>query len=231
MFPTSGRKQLVRKRKGETEKSTASAIVKAIQDLKVDTQIRGSPRIADPPRIFLKNRKKFTLNQTYSYGTVVVPTANTFVAGTVYIYLSGSPISASLVQCFDTYRIEQCTVRFVPTTTGFGAASGGLNPLLTVIDYDDSTALVNTPAAQAYDTCQETPFGQYVERTFIPRTAVATYTGGAFTGYSQNRGWVDCNSNSVAWYGLKWVCAGIPVAQSSIYSIEVDFIVTLVSVR
>jgi hypothetical protein len=204
---------------------------KGIHDLKVDTQVRGSPRIADPPRIFLKNRKSFTLNQTFTAGSISVPTANTFFAGVANFTLSSCPLGSALALVFDAYKFQQVTVRFVPTLTPFSSGSGGLSPLLTVIDYDDSTALVSYVAAQSYDTCQETPFGQYVERTLYPRIATAAYAGGILSGFTQARDFVDCNSNTVNWYGVKYVCAGIPVAENNVYTIEVDAVITLISVR
>jgi len=110
---------------------------------------------------------------------------------------------------------------------------GGLNPLLTIIDYDDANALGSLQAAQGYDNCQETPLGQYVERTFVPRVAMAVYSSavGLFSSYGQKRSWLDTTSNTVPHFGLKYFIAAAPGTYASVYSIEVDVIISFMGVK
>jgi len=203
-------------------------ILKAIQDLKVDTQVRGSPRVADVPRIFLKTRKVFTINQTYTAGAIsILSSAST--ANSLYFSLQAVPLVGGFSAVFDSYMFQQVTVRFVPLGT-IAAGSGGYNPLLTAIDYDDANTPTSAAYLQGYDSCQETPLGQYVERTLVPRIAVAAYQG-TFAGYGQKRSWLDVASSNVQHYGLKYYIQQPSTSFATLYSIEVDVVISFMSIR
>lgn len=204
-------------------------MIKAIQDLKVDTQVRGSPRVPDIPRMFIKTRRVYTMNQTYSIASINLVAA-TNGSGAVPLTLGSTPLSSALATVFDAYKIVQSTVRFIPL--GALPLSGGFNPMLTVIDYDDANILGSATSAQAYDNCQETPMGQYIERTFTPRVAAAVYNGSTFTGFAQAKSmWVDCSNPSVPHYGLKYFYAAPTTSYPSLYTIEADIIISFISVR
>jgi hypothetical protein len=205
-------------------------LVKAIADLKVDTQVRGSPRIPDIPRLFAKMNKVHTINQTYTYGSISLVAA-TPLFGSVTVALGSTPLSSALATVFDTYRIEQATVRFIPLGT-MPAGSGGFSPILTVLDYDDATPLTSVVQTQAYDNCQETPFAQYIERTFTPKCAIAVYNGSLFSGFGQSRSqWVDCSNPAIPHYGVKYATAGSLSAYANLYTIEIDAVISFKNVR
>lgn len=203
-------------------------MVKAISDLKVDTQVRGSPRVPDIPRIFAKTRKVYTINQTLSSGVISVGSTSPS-SGAVYFTLSNVPLNSAFQALFDSYKVQQMTVRFVPL--GSVPAGGGYNPLVSVIDYDDANALTSIQSAQAYDNAQETPLGQYCERTLVPRVALAAYSG-AFTSYATMRSWIDVASNAVQHYGVKYyIVAATTAIAAPIYAIEIDVVISFLSVR
>jgi len=207
----------------------ANAIVKAISDLRTVTMIRGMPRVKDIARHYVKNRRVYTMASTASFGTLSLIAA-TDLKGAISVSLSLFGIGTTAETLFDTYKIQELTIRFIPL--GTLPSGGGYNPLLTVIDYDDAGVLSSFVQAQAYDTCQETPMGQYVERTFVPRVALqANSTGNVFAGSSQKTSWIDCSGPTVPHFGVKYYAAGPTTAFPSLYEVEIDAIISFMSVR
>lgn len=106
---------------------------------------------------------------------------------------------------FDQYRIERIETTFFPTVTEIGAASTWVNSyLLTAIDYDDANTYSSVNDALQVATASITPITKQVTRTFVPRVALAAYSG-TFTSYAQAppMQWIDCASPGVQHYGLK----------------------------
>jgi hypothetical protein len=203
-------------------------LLKAITDLKVATVLTSTPRIPDIPRMLFKE-KVFTIIQNANLGTIST-SATVVSSGALQFALSESPIATSLSGVFDTYRLEQVTLRFVPQILSFAAGSF-YPPLLTVLDYDDGTSLLATSVARAYDTVCETTFGRYVERTLRPKVATAIYSGSAFTAFAQASNWVDCANATAPWYGVKWIVDSGTNALTAAYSIEAEFIYQFKNVR
>jgi hypothetical protein len=107
---------------------------------------------------------------------------------------------ASLTTLFDQYRIVGVNIKFIPSQLVYTAAA---QPIYTVLDYDDATAVVVSSLAQ-YDTLKIAPASAYFERSLKPRTAVAAYSG-AFTSFGNvTNMWLDAASPGVQYYGLKY---------------------------
>jgi hypothetical protein len=160
-------------------------------------QTSGIPDTPDVPRLRLKRNKIYTFEDTQDLG--IVATSATLEVDTSYSFnLNSAGNASAFTSLFDTWRIAQITIKFVPQ---FFSGATQIPPVLTVIDYDDTTttpisALIN------YDTLKISPGNAYFERTFAPKLALSNYTG-AFGGFSQASTWVDCNSSTTLWYGLK----------------------------
>jgi len=195
-------------------------VVRAIQDLKVATAKGPSLQVVDIPKRIFRRERTYSFRQTCSYASFGLSMV-TQTAGAVAIALSNFPNASAFESLFDQYRFEQITVRFVPQGK-IPLSTGNFSPLITVLDYDDAATPSSLQYVQSYDNAQETPIGDYVERTLVPRLAVALYSGTAFTSYGSARQWVDCNSDTVPWYGVKyWVSlAGANI--TNFYSIEVE---------
>jgi len=203
-------------------------LLKAITDLKEATVRTSVPRVLDIKKEMFRE-KLYTVVQFANLGTV--STSATLVSnGTLQFTLSESPIATSLSGVFDTYRILQVTLKFVPQIRSF-VAGNFYPPLLTVLDYDDGTNLATTAGARAYDTCCETTFGEYVERTLRPKVATAIYSGSAFTAFAQASNWVDCANATAPWYGVKWVVDAGSTALAAAYSMEAEFVYQFKNVR
>jgi hypothetical protein len=139
-------------------------------------------------------------------------TANT--AGGYYFALNQFNLQTSFTQCFDRYRVLHIQLQFNPQVSG--PIGGG--PLITAIDYDDASS----PSAeiQQRDTAMVTPVGQYFERTFTPRCAMAAYAGSTFSGYvnTPSSVWIDSSTPSVQYYGLKYYLP-IQTTATTIYTV------------
>jgi len=229
MGKRSGRKGKGRAQGGPSRSQTRE-MVKAITDLKIATAVHPTPRIVDVPRILMRGPKKYTVVNNFFWGNIVTSTSSV-TSGAVYVTLSSLPQTSSFATIFDSWRVLQFTVRFVPSLSMLTAVANP--PLLTVIDYDDATAPTTTGALRAYDTLLVTPFGQaggYVERTVNPKIAIAAFSG-AFTSYAQASKWVDCASPGIQWYGVKYAIDMTAGSYNPAYDIEVDAVMQFKSVR
>jgi len=223
------------KPKGNRGKSRSSRnggrsdpVVAAIRDLAVQTRVMGLPVIRDQAPLKLRRGGRFTTTQLDSYGPISI-SSSVNASGAIYVTLSQFPLDTGFKTVFDQYRILQVTVRFVPL--GVPPPGGGYNPLNTAIDYDDASPLTSVAAITAYDTCQETSLGQYVERTFTPRFAGAAYSG-TFTSFTNTVGWIDIASDGVQHYGCKYFSfASATTIAAPLYTIEIAAILQFRSVR
>jgi len=192
------------------------------------TQERGlKPAIADVVPLRLKSERVYTFERKSSVGSVT-PSATLDVFGATNFTLSSLPDSSEFTTLFDQYRIVQVALTFFPLTTGPYAS-----PLITVIDYDDSTTPTSIVQLLEYPTSEMTQAGSLVTRTFNPRAATAVYSG-AFTSFAQTMPgqWMDVASPSVQYYGLKW---GMPATTGGtttpVYTIYARYILQCRNVR
>jgi len=159
------------------------------------------PVVADIPKRKLPSGRITRLAFELQLSTITSnSTAENF--GSYAFTLTGFPGSASPIATFDSYRIVYLSVNFVP----FGisaAANATLGQFTTAIDYADATPVTQSQLLQN-DTSMVVQTGQFFERRFQPRTAVAAYSG-AFTSYAQDENsWIDTTSPAVQYYGLKF---------------------------
>jgi len=185
------------------------------------TQLHGStPDVRDIPRLRLKRNKVYTFNRGYPYATVSAPTVGDLIMAMNFT-LGALPSSTDFTSLFDQYRIAQVTVRFIPLA-GVGTGS---NPLVTVIDYDDSTVPGAVSDLFQYDSVQFTQPGSTLERTLKPRVAIAAYSG-AFTSFATADPdlWIDVASPNVQYYGLKFAIAAASGSTAN-WSCLVEYII------
>lgn len=130
---------------------------------------------------------------------------------------------ADYISAFDKYRILEVQAEFYPNNGGLSTTSSAL--VNTCIDYDDDTALA-AGAVYEYDSCYSCNSNQNFKRTFIPRSALASYSG-TFTSYAEAKAgqWIDCASPGVRHYALKMdVSPSTPVfAMQIVFRVHVQF--------
>jgi len=127
--------------------------------------------------------------------------------------LNNPPGYSELTALFDRYRLTKVQLTFIYgknsaniTQTTTAGANTNLPCLYTAIDLDDDSAPANIDELLEYETCHVDRLDKIVKRTVYPRIATAAYSG-AFTSYANMdpSTWIDCNSDGVRYYGLKYV--------------------------
>jgi hypothetical protein len=189
--------------------------------LQKQNTIRESPAVPDVDRIILGRHKVHTFHRSYSVGNITGSTTAE-VDGAVTITLASFPDYTDFTNLFDTYRFMQVVVEFNPLFLDTTATTN-YPPIATVIDYDDGNATAYAQLEE-YDSFMITQTGQYFQRVFTPRIALAAYSG-TFTSYSQPKAgtWIDVASTGVVHYGLKYALPETGAA-NSVWSVTVHAI-------
>lgn len=171
---------------------------------------------------------EMTTVRAVANGTIVAQaTSNT--NPTFNFTLGSSNIGAGF---FDQYKILAIRFNIRADNNAIGLVTNStttFSPLYCVIDYDDSTALTSTAAAEAYSNCLVLPPGQSCSRLFRPRIAMAAYSG-AFTGFANMQDqWIDSASNTVQHYGIKVFIPGVTAGQTQLqsWSVSVEYFIQL----
>lgn len=159
----------------------------------------------------------------FSVGAVVA-------SGAISFNLNALPNVTEFTSLFDQYRINAVKITFMPRGNSAEVGTNNNNTkLFTVIDYDDDTAPATLDALLQYETLKTTTVARDHTRYMKPRFAVTTYQTALTTGYGSRTGWIDCESNLVPHYGLKyWVPA---VAGANIVDIKTEYYVSFRGVR
>jgi len=159
----------------------------------------GKPLQFKVPKV---DNKPYTVMQTYTIQASPL-SSNAVATFAAFNYqVSSLDQITSLQALFDQYRIVFVEVWLTPRVP---MPLGNASPmqLMTVIDYDDSTALTTLGQALDYENVQiASGFdGQY--RKFRPHVAISAYSGafGAFA--NEESPWIDAVSSTVQHYGLK----------------------------
>lgn len=181
-----------------------------------------------------------------SAGTVGIANGANSNYNGINFKLNEIPNYTELTSLYDEYRIDKVTVELIPrasqlTTPAAAPAAGNVNqtfsniqPMLTVIDFDDSTPPGSRADLLQYSTLKVSRYGEKITRTFVPHVATPVYRTGVSSGYgSKGKQWIDCANDDVPHYGLKWAfnqdsAAG---ADTVVYDIFVTFNLTMRGVR
>jgi len=130
---------------------------------------------------------------------------------------------ASLANLFDQYKFDLVEIIIKPSNSGVdlhaAASPNQINPqVIAVLDFDDSTPLTSIAAARQYDNAVVFMGAEGVHIRIVPAVTPAVYSGGAFTGYGVTGPmWLDCNSNTVPHYGVKFAVQGLSTASTEFY--------------
>jgi hypothetical protein len=130
---------------------------------------------------------------------------------------------ATLAGLFDQYRIDEVEMIITPSSSNVdlhsAAAPNQINPQVYVVsDFDDSTPLASIASAREYDCNVVFNGDQGCHIRLKPSISPAVYAGGAFSGYAiSGAQWLDCNSNTVPHYGLKFAVQGLSATSTEFY--------------
>lgn len=127
--------------------------------------------------------------------------------------LNDLPSSAEFTALFDEYRIDYIDVKFMydKSVAESVPEGGSFLPIIYLVkDYDDSTPPGTDYATLLqYDNLVVRRLDKDFTVRIRPRASVAAYSG-TFTSYmaAPSKAWCDCNSPSVAFYGIKYIVDG-----------------------
>lgn len=178
-----------------------------------------------PENLFAHSDQRFRFRRRGA-ATTITQTALTEVLGSFQFTLSSVQGYTELTNLFDSYRIAYVEVKFTPVynMAAITTAATMITPnLYTAIDLDDNSAPGSIAAIEEYGTCRMSRFDANQSRKFSPFLAKAVYSG-AFTSFGMDNGWVDCNSPTVQWYGVKYGIEAGVTGQTLLQAWKVNFI-------
>jgi len=183
-----------------------------------DIANRGVPRGYNSPSQIVKH--VFTVDKS------VIGQGSSDALNGIDFSLSDIANYADITAVYDQYKLDFVEFRMDPQYTQCDLnnySSTLIKPprVFTVIDYDDA----NTPGSKAallqYSTCEVTAPCRSVKREFVPRMAIAAYSG-SFTSYAnQKAGWIDAASPNVQHYGIKTAIEGGGVSATKLQQYDV----------
>jgi len=180
-------------------------LLKELVEFQDQSRNRMVPEITDVPMIWLSRKRTYTTAFSYTY-PVITANSSTPTTGAIAFSLGAVPDIASAAAFFESYRILQARVEFVPYGVGLTGTSNTNGTIYTAIDYDDANAPTDESILVQYDSLQSVQSSTFFERRLEPRAAKAMYSGTLFNGYGQEKHpWIATNSLNVQHYGLKYV--------------------------
>jgi len=229
-MPNNNRRRNRKKRARKTSASSNNVALRAVAPAAMHA-VPGAwnPIVMDAmPMVPPRRQPICTLRRTYRATTLSANTGDTLYA--LNFALNLTPNYAEFTNLYDQYRILEAVVTFAPYVTVVSNPASAFPGFIgTWIDYNDSNLPANIQEGQQYDTFQRNVAATSFVRVIRPRTAVGTYSGSAFTGYTSKYGdWIDSNSPSVQYYGLKMCITGSTYSTTTpVYEIEVTATIQL----
>jgi len=209
----SGRRRRNNNNNNQRNKNGVMSRLVSLQD---QTRNRMEPSVPDVPRMILAPHRVHSVQLAYMSGLI---TANSTAPnnGALNFTLTNFPDYSSWTSCFDSFRIIQIVIEFVPYGVGITGSTQTNGTFFTCLDYDDATPIGATDILQ-YDTRQIVPSGQYFERRLTPHALNVQYQGATSAyGETPSRQWIDTTYPATQYFGLKY-SATISSSAVTLYS-------------
>jgi hypothetical protein len=156
-----------------------------------------------------RDNKIFNIVQSVVNRAQFATSTSTPTAFSTNFQVGSLPQAASLLAVFDQYRIMQIEVWLKPANITGATSNTSDSTNYTVIDYDDAANLSTETAAVSYQNVTVSSLNEGVYRRFRPHQAIATYSSGAFGGFSNVPSqWNDSGSSVIQHYGFKFFNTG-----------------------
>lgn len=147
----------------------------------------------------------------------------------VYTFkLSDLPNYTELTNLYDQYKIKGISLKFIPTKTESSITEGSINPLHSVLDFSDSTALTSIPDYLQYSTYKMSMPIRMMKRFIYPKQLQYAYdstTAAAIQADVANN-WIRSESPNVQHLGIK-VCIPGGAANTLSYQVFATYYVLL----
>lgn len=180
-------------------------------------------RIRQPVQYFTRT--------TYSQGVFVIPPATGPAGGSLFFSLNQLLNPTDFTNLYDQYQIKAVKVSLIPRYTEASAVnSQNIGNFHSVLDYDDAAPPAALLPLLQYQNLKRTRTNQIHTRYLKPALANEVFNSGITTGYGPKKNvWLDCNSDSVEHYGMKWFCDGSVAGVT--YDLSVKYYLAFKNVR
>jgi hypothetical protein len=215
------------------ELAAQSAVLNRIEENTRMATEKAPPNTRDKLPMQLSNKKVYTFKRS-TIGTGISASTSGSTFGAASYYLASFDSTSEIAENYQEYRIIELTVKFIPVATLVNAlsdASQGIADLghfHTAIDVHNDNVPISMAELEEYKTHQVVRSGQYVARTWTPRTLGRCYGGVTDAFYCMPAGtWLSTDYNDGAYYGIKWALSqavGIDTG-STIYTTQVDAVI------
>jgi hypothetical protein len=160
---------------------------------------QGYPNVS---RLLATDNRPHHVWQTAELGNILTSSSGGEVDGVQSFTMNQIQGISSWLAVFDQYKIAEIEVWFTPSSS----SSGNIDNfrLLTVVDYDDTTAITVNALLQ-YSNVTDTGRTEGVYRRFVPHNATQIATTGSTTLSKNNvAGWIDSSQPAALHYGTKF---------------------------
>lgn len=146
--------------------------------------------------------------------------------------LSQVPNATEFTNLYDQYQIKGIKITLIPrfTQSNANTATQVIGNMWSCLDYDDASTPPNLTTLLQYQNVKRTRTNQIHSRYLVPAVAREVFNTGIATAYApQKKVWLDCTSDTVEHYGIKFwfdsTAAGVT------YDLQVKFYLAFKNVR
>lgn len=160
------------------------------------------------------NQKVHYFKRRVLYGQITLGSGSTSNYGGWSFKLDDISNVGELSALFDEYCISKIVVTLMPRSSlpSTGIQEGGeivplntiQNPLLTVIDYNDSLPPADRAELLQYETCRFHPQNRIATRVFTPKVDLQGYVAGGTAYLPKHHQWISTSHTDVPHFGLKY---------------------------
>jgi len=210
-----------------------TAVLKRIEEntrLVVD---KAPPNVKDKLPMQLSAKKVYTFKRS-TIGTGITISTSSSSFGAASYYLASFDSTSEIAENYQLYRILELTVKFIPTGNLVNVidetndAIQDMGHFHTAIDQRNDTTPISMAELEEYKTHQVVRTGQFIARTWTPRTLGRCYAGVTDGFYAMPCGtWLSTDYNDVNYYGIKWALSQVVgvATGSTVYSTQIDAVI------
>jgi hypothetical protein len=221
-------------RKSRAKRETKeTAVLKRIEQntrLVVD---KAPPSVVDKVPMTLSAKKVYTFKRsTIGTGISVSTSSSTF--GAASYYLASFDSTSEIAENYQLYRIIEITVKFIPIGNLVNVidetndAIQDMGHFHTAIDQHNDSTPISMAELEEYKTHQVVRTGQFIARTWTPRTLGRVYAGVTDGFYAMSpMTWLSTDYNDVNYYGIKWALSQVVgvTTGSTVYTTQIDAVI------
>ncbi len=219
-----------RNSKRETKET---AVLKRIEQNTRLVLDKAPPNVVDKIPMKLSNKTVYTFKRsTIGTGISVSTSSSTF--GAASYYLASFDSTSEIAENYQLYRIIELTVKFIPVGNFVNSidetndAIQDMGHFHTAIDQHNDSTPISMAELEEYKTHQVVRTGQYIARTFTPRTLGRVFAGVTDGYYAMSPYvWLSTDYNDVNYYGVKWALSQVVGVTngSTIYTTQIDAVI------